>query len=329
MEELDNILNLITGNLKNAEKKEILHTINSDAEKKELYKKAKYSWALISSGKRMPDAQFEESYRSLHQKISPTKSSINIYNGLKYAAIIAVLFALSALMHYMGKKSESGGPLQYTSVFADYGQISKVILPDSTVVWLNSGSTLKYNNKFSVNNRDLELIGQAYLNVHKNKSLPLFVACNKLKVKVLGTKFDVEAYPGDATIRVVLEEGSIELQQSGKEHHRYELKPGEKAVYNLESQKLDVTKTEPSRYSNWKDGLLIFQDENMAEVLHKLERKYGIKVEVLNPRVYNSVFNAKFKNESLEKIVDLMKFSCHIDAELIRENGITTKLILK
>lgn len=329
MEEVDNILKLITGNLKGAEKKEILHAISSDAEKKELYKKVKYNWALISSGKTMPDAQFEESYRRLHNKITPTKFSINIYNGLKYAAIIAVLFVLSAVMHYMGKESESGEPIQYTSVVADYGQISKVILPDSTVVWLNSGSTLKYNNKFSINNRDLDLIGQAYLNVHKNKNLPLFVACNKLKVKVLGTKFDVESYPGDATISIVLEEGSVELQHSKKDNFNYELKPGEMAIYNLESQKLDITKTEPSRYTNWKDGLLIFQDEKMAEVLHKLERKYGIKVEVLNPRVYNSVFNAKFKNESLEKIVDLMKFSCHIDAEIIRENGINTKLILK
>lgn len=330
MKELDNILKLILNDLNRSEKEETLRLIEADTEKQKLYKQAKYGWALISTSKTMSKIQQEESYSKLRNKLPIPKRSINIYSVLKYAAILLIFIASSFFMHYMGKNSQTQNQtLQHTQIVAEYGQISKVILPDSTVVWLNSGSTLRYNHKFSIDNRNLELEGQAYLQVKKNKEIPVIVACNKLNIKVLGTKFDVSAYPDDKKISVVLEQGSVQLLHTQNKQFSYRMKPGEKAVYDLASQNVNITETKPSEYAEWKEGILIFNDTQMTEVLKTLERKYDIEIQVQNPAVYKSVFNARFKNESLEKIVELMEFSCRIDAEIIQENGINTKLILK
>lgn len=330
MEELDNILKLIMNDLNRSEKEETLRLIEADTEKKELYKQAKYGWALISTSKIMPKIQQQESYSRLRNKLSIQKRSISIYSVLKYAAIILVFIASSFFMHHMGKNSQmQSQTLLNTQIVSEHGQISKVILPDSTIVWLNSGSTLRYNNKFSVDNRDLQLEGQAYLQVKKNKKIPLIIGCNKLNIKVLGTKFDVSAYPDDKKISVILEQGSIQLLHTQDEKFSYQMKPGEKAVYDLTSQDINITETKPSEYSEWKEGILIFNDTEMTEVLKTLERKYDIEIQVQNPAVYKSVFNARFKNESLEKIIEFMEYSCRIDAQIIRKNGINTKLILK
>ena len=110
------------------------------------------------------------------------------------------------LAFYLGKQNFFGSDygIKYTSVIADNGQISKVILPDNSVVWLNSGTTLTYDNNYSFNNRNLYLNGQVSLVVKKNEILPLIVAGGNLRVKVLGTRFDVNAYPDDNMIKVIL-----------------------------------------------------------------------------------------------------------------------------
>ena len=121
---------------------------------------------------------------------------------------------------------------------ADYGQISKVVLPDSSVIWINSGSTIKYNNQFSSSNRDIELVGEAYFKVSKNKKLPLIVRSSELQVEVLGTEFCVTAYPEESSVQVVLEKGKIVLTSSKHSYFNQDMNPGEMALFNKEKKKI-------------------------------------------------------------------------------------------
>ncbi len=330
MKNLDDILNLITGNIAPDRKKEVFSIIKEDSENEELYRKAKTTWALMSSAQKMPDYEIEKSYKRLNARISAKHGFQKILSTyVRYAAAVVLLVSFSAIVFYLGRQDNHNlvSELKYTSVVADKGQISKVILPDSSIVWINSGTTLTYDNNFSQNNRNLSLKGQAFFEVRKNKHLPLIVTSGDLQVKVLGTRFDVKAYPDDDEIKVTLESGKVELLNAKDKSFAYRMIPGQMASYDLQSSKVKKKTVVTQNYSGWKTGNLIFIDTPMAEVIKSLKRKFDIEIEVGNTSVYRSVFNANFKNESMKEILDYIRFSCHVNYTIVPEkNSIKIKL---
>lgn len=331
MKNLDDIFGLITGNIDIQRKQDIYLTLRSNAEAEDIFKKAKITWALMSSTRKVPDYKVEESYRILNTRISKKTASFKLGRYFRYAAVLILMIGISTLAFYLGKQNSyiQYTAIKYTSVVADNGQISKIILPDSSVVWLNSGTTLTYDNNYSYKNRNLKLSGQAFLEVKKNKNLPLILASGNLRVKVLGTRFDVNAYPDDSRIKVTLESGKVELLSSIDRSLHCQLNPGEMAEYESQSNKMVIKAVESRNYTNWKEGAMIFLDTPMIEVFKSLERKFDIKIEVENPKVYKSVFNANFKNENLKEILDYIQFSCRITYQLIPEKGTSkAKVIL-
>ncbi|HZL11865.1 MAG TPA: FecR domain-containing protein [Prolixibacteraceae bacterium] len=331
MKNLDDILNLITGDMNPDDKREAFSRIKGNNVAETLFIKAKLTWALMSSTRKVPDSKVEEAYQLLHKRIFTQRNSLNLYSFFRYAAILILLVGVPVLTFYIGKQNSvsSNSSLKYTTVVAENGQISKIILPDSSIVWLNSGTTLTYDNNYSFKNRNLDLKGQAFLEVRKNKNLPLIVASGNLRVKVLGTRFDVNAYPADDHFKVTLESGHVELLNSSDKSFKYKLNPGEMADYELASGKLEITPVKSQNYVSWKNGELNFVDTPMAEVIKRLERKFNVEIEVVHANVYNSVFNANFKNENLKEILEYIKFSCPITYQLIQEkDSIQTKVIL-
>jgi ferric-dicitrate binding protein FerR (iron transport regulator) len=192
-----------------------------------------------------------------------------------------------------------------------------VVLPDSSFVWLNSGTTLSYPSNFSGGNRKVSLNGQAFFQVYHKENSPFSVQANGLIVTVRGTKFDVDAYPEDEEIAVVLESGKVELTRQGFESYNYTMKPGEKASYNITTNSLNISFADASIYSSWKDGKLIFRNEPMKDVVEKLRKWYNIDIEVADDEVYNSIFSGTIKNESYEEIFRLVGAVCHVDCKLI------------
>jgi transmembrane sensor len=330
MKNLEYILNLITGNIAPDRKKEVFSIIKESSENEELYRKAKITWALMSSTQKMPDYEIEKSYLRLNARISTKHGFQKILSTyVRYAAVFVLLVGFSAIMFYLGRRGDHNlvSELKYTSVVAEKGQISKVILPDSSIVWINSGTTLTYDNNFSQDNRNLSLKGQAFFEVKKNKHLPLIVTSGDLHVKVLGTRFDVKAYPDDDEIKVTLESGKVELLSAKDKSFAYKMIPGQMASYNLQSSEVKMETVVTQDYSSWKTGKLIFIDTPMAEVIKSLKRKFDVEIEVGNTSVYRSVFNANFKNESMKEILDYIQFSCHLNYTIILEkNGTKIKL---
>lgn len=319
MDKQENIFDYIAGNLEPDKKKKVLVEIKEAPDSQELFRKAKTAWALMSSTKSMSDYEVEESYKKLHARISASKGvHILPITYLKYAASIVLIASISMVMFYLGRQnSGSLSEARYTSVVAEKGQISKVILPDSSTIWLNSGTTIKYNNKFGQSNRDISLVGQAFLDVRKNKNLPLIVSSGDLQVKVLGTRFDVCAYPDEKNIQVVLESGRIELSNTKDKSFQLKLNPGEMADYEQVSGDIKIKEISRRDYVDWKEGELVFRDSPLIDVIKQLERKFDIQVIIENYSVYKAKFNAKFRNESLEEVLDYIQFSCHINYRLI------------
>lgn len=224
----------------------------------------------------------------------------------RYAAIFIILISVPTLIYFFSQPKLPEQQLVYTTVAADFGQISKVVLPDSTVIWVNSGSIIKYNNQFSETNRDIQLTGEAYFKVAKNKKLPLIVSSENLRVKVIGTELSVSAYPEEGNVQVVLEKGKVELTSAVNSNFRQEMKPGELASFNKEKKELILSNVNTGLYTSWKDGLINIYNLPLSELVIKLEKRYNQKF-VVDDAIKNLPYTFTIKNENLSNILSLME----------------------
>ena len=328
--DINKIWNLVTGEIDEAEKQQILAEFDHDQEAQKAYNELKTAWALLSSTRKMSEAEVNDMYERFRKqnKLKPSVIRLGGADLLKYVAVFVfgILIAYAAIYFMPLKNTADHLKVLNTTVIGEKDQISKILLPDSSVVWVNSRSKIVYNNKFGLANRDIKLEGQAYFQAAKNKSLPLVVKANGLEVRVLGTKFDVSAYPEDKNVKIVLESGKVELEQLNGNSEHYELAPGEMATCNVTSNKIVINKVETRLYTAWKDGLMIFRDDPMSVVISQLERRFNIDVVVKNQEIYKSVFTATINNEPLDKILKAMEFSCSMKATLVRDSSGSQKL---
>jgi len=250
----------------------------------------------------------------------------------KVAAVFFFLVGCGGVIAFMTQRT--GTTLEaneaYTTVSTINGQNSKIILPDSSVVWINSGTTLSYNSNFAAKQRDIRLIGQAFFQVARNEKMPLTVTCNDLKVKVLGTRFDVCAYPNDNQISVILESGKVELLRDNIKSFGYTMISGEMAKFNISRKELSISKVNSNRLTSWKDGILYFKNDQMGDVFSKLERWYNITIEVKDPEVNKLIFNATIVNESVEEIFELIRFTCGVNYKIIpsKDPAVPVKVVV-
>ncbi|WP_159522975.1 FecR family protein [Sunxiuqinia indica] len=315
MKNTEDIMNLAAGCIEPGREEELFSEIEKDPESEKIYNKAKAAWAFLASSKDMPEYKIENSYKKLQARLNTRSKTLRLKTNLllKYAAVLLLFLCTLPLAFFLKNQFANETDLKYTSVVAKYKQIAEVILPDSSVVVLNSGSTLTYNNNYSRDNRDVSLIGEAYFDIKKNKKIPLTVSINDFKVKVLGTKFNVSAYPDDQKITVALETGAVELQHEISKSFSYKLEPGEIAEYNKAIKDVRVKKTSIGDYTAWKNGLLVFKDTPMDEVIKILERKFNADFIVEDSAIYDPAFNATFQDENLVEVLDYIKFTCHVN----------------
>lgn len=160
------------------------------------------------------------------------------------------------------------------------GQRLQVRLADKTTVWLNSGSRLIFPHQFSTGKREVYLAGEAFFDVSGNAKRPFFVNTSYLAVKVLGTRFNVSAYPDDTEITAALEEGKIQILDNQLAIPRVtaELKPNQLACLTKSNSELVVTNRSYELHTGWKEGILQFEDEQMNQLVKKIERYFDIKI---------------------------------------------------
>lgn len=166
-----------------------------------------------------------------------------------------------------------------------YGNQSRLILSDNTVVWLNAGSRLVYPTFFSGKTREVLLFGEAFFEVSKNADKPFIVKTSDIEIKVLGTQFNVSAYAEDKVIQTVLKEGKVSIRQNNSTFFDSEivLKPNQLASYSKSSNETKLYDVDASYYTLWTKGLLSFDDIDFIRVLKKVERFYNISVSFSQP----------------------------------------------
>jgi len=165
-----------------------------------------------------------------------------------------------------------------------YGKTSEVLLPDGTKVYLNAGSRFIYPENFIYKNREVFLIGEAFFEVKHDSEHPFIVQTPDINIKVLGTKFNVSAYPSDNIVETVLTEGKVRLKQNNTWlfSESVDLAPNQLATYNKKSMKTELSTVDTDNYTLWKDRIFKFESTELSKVIKKIERFYNIKVQYSN-----------------------------------------------
>jgi ferric-dicitrate binding protein FerR (iron transport regulator) len=215
---------------------------------------------------------------------------------LKFLHFAAILIGpvLLAVGWYIGSNNRSTKALTWNSVTAPRKHIAILNMADGTEVWLNAGTTLTYPANELSGKREVKLSGEGYFKVTKNAEKPFFVITPNATVKVLGTSFNMKAYPEDDRIMTTLEEGSIEFFAPKTGSTPCTLHPGEQAIYQISEGKIRIDKVDASIYSAWKSEKFIFKDADLKTIIIELERLYDIKIHIKNPELAKLRFRGMF-----------------------------------
>ena len=267
------------------------------------------------------DASFYNSvFKKIWWKINKNKDYEKhqknfIYPLLRIAAVLVIGLILGVSITTLINKKE---PVYYSAI-SPCGSVSKTILPDSTIIYLNAGSEIKYTIESKDGNREVFLNGEAWFDVQKNIKNPFIVHTPFYDVNVTGTQFNIKAYETDTEIATTLEEGQIILSSSGnyKLGEKVVLSPGDQAVLNKESKELTIKKVNPVWYSSWKDNKLIFVNMELKELIVLLERKYGVEIDVIDDSILDYHYDGTIKNESILEILEIIKETLPINFKIV------------
>jgi len=203
-------------------------------------------------------------------------------------------------------------------VIVSYGKKSMIVLSDGTKVWLNAGSQLVYPAFFSNDTREVSLVGEAFFDVTKNPEKPFIVKASDVNVQVLGTRFDISAYPEDKIIQTVLEEGKINLnyEENGlfKRDHTLSMTPNQMVEFDRSSRKTASSIVNVSKYVSWKEGMLEFEKVNLNKALKQIERFYNVNITLGSEQIGEFKLSGKLDlKNTAEDVLNVIKLTLPVN----------------
>lgn|SRR5690606_13340428 len=196
------------------------------------------------------------------------------------------------------------------TIIVPYGKRTKVRLSDSSIVWLNSGSKLAYPASFNKDKRRVYLEGEAIFDVAHDKSHPFTVIAKDFEIEVLGTVFNVSNYPDDLSINTVLKDGSVKIQYKGNSvtDQSIIIKPGTLASYSKGSRNISTATVDIDKYFSWREGIIIFKNDNLKDIMKQISRYYNASIEIKNKQLENQTFSGSLDlKETVEQVLNVIK----------------------
>lgn len=325
--------------------------LKSRKNKKEISSLMKPCWKETMEGpfegSHSNPALFEQIKKAIKpDRLHRTQHKLKVYTwGLRAAAVL-LLALISSSIFYMHRKQDLLSQ-QWHSVTTPLGAKTKITLPDSSTIWLNAGSSLKYSNEFGRKNREVHLSGEAFFDVFHEPALLFQVKTSELTIKSYGTAFNVKSYPEEGTIETTLIEGSIGITRSSIESAKKDeviLEPNQRVVYYRKTKAIETEQadskmelppspaiSEPGEhkttyliskgidareFTSWKDGTIFISSETLVDLAVKLERKYNVKIYFESEALKNLRFTGSLENETVEQVIHAIGISAQIDYEI-------------
>ncbi len=278
------------------------------------YQRAKISSITTPASRNLAWAGLKERILDEESAVQPRRKYL--FSPLRVAAsiIMILLISYATLTLIKGKEQGVQKPM---IVKADQHTNIGLYLPDSTHVWLNKNSTLEYPSSFGNTSRLVVLKGEAFFDVQKNGT-PFIVQTEKVQVLVKGTRFNIQAYGQESSVKTTLEEGKVELKVGNHTDH-YVMKPGDQITLDKPMNQITRRKVDPSNYTAWKESRLIFDNVSLKDMAAKLENRYRIDFTIERKTAESERFSMTIENESLEEILELLQLSS--DLQISTDNN--------
>jgi len=246
--------------------------------------------------------EYERQQRANNRFIKHSREFSQYYQRIAAVLFIPLILGLSFFVFF----SPSGHENFYLSE-APLGQKAKLELPDSSTVWLNSGSRIRYSSGFNKKDRAVELTGEAFFEVHKDKGKPFVVHTPFLDVQVTGTRFNVNAYDDEPVVETALVEGSVNLTLKDR-NKKFKLTPGNVLSYSKRSKEISSSKLNEEATISWKENRLIFINDDFSKLVRKMEKWFDVKV-IYNPADFkdNKLTVRLLEGEQLDQLLQIIE----------------------
>jgi ferric-dicitrate binding protein FerR (iron transport regulator) len=265
--------------------------------------------------------------------------------GLRAAAVVLIALITGSIFYIRTKQNLLAR--QWYNITTPLGAKTQITLPDSTIIWLNAGSSLEYSNEFGSKSREVHLSGEAFFDVFQNPSMLFLVKTSELIIKSYGTAFNVKSYPDEGTIETTLIEGSIGITRSSFEDKKKDevlMEPNQRVVYYRKTKTMKTTESEgeiedtpasstpesnvqkttyliskgidTKEFTSWLEGTIFISSETLLDLSVKLERKYNVSIHFESEELKNLRFTGSLENETVEQVIHAIGIAARIDYEI-------------
>ena len=274
---------------------------NEWIEKKSVNKKTYNILTEMWSFRKSSDTVYHSLFESIQRRIRvhENRPRLPFYSTplFKVAAIVLLILASNFMVYMIQENTKPEQVVTWQEVVVPRGNRMKLILPDKSSVWLNNETRFKYASDFSSGNREVELSGEAYFDIQHDAEHPFVVKIGDRRIKVLGTKFSVNAYPEDRMIETSLITGSVEFDSHQKVNgeSKFLIEPGNSLFYDKRNNSVTLQKIQSSYYQYWENGVYAFKDESFESLAVKIKRIFNVEIifqdDYLKKKTYTGTIN--------------------------------------
>ena len=367
----DIIIRYLSGACSPEEKYELDSWIEESDENEVYFNNLKYTWIASIQLKPVSNEKIEETTNIFRSKISEktdiqrnphvvvASPNFKIFSWVifRYAAIVLTAFFLGGISHYALNKrsvlslSRSG---KYFYFESPRGSRAIATLPDGSKVWLNASSKISYSLDFNVQERVIQLEGEAYFDVTTNPLKPFIVKASNIDIKAFGTMFNVKAYPEENQVITTLVEGKVTIEGIDESNKPYSIKmaPNQCVTYSTVNKSIAETEKtteqsgknssaetsevapavlpdlsivrktlpEPEINTSWKDERWIIANENLQNLTVMLERRFNVNIKLLNEELKEYNFTGIIRNETIEQVMNILSLTMPVKYSIERNN---------
>jgi transmembrane sensor len=310
----------LTGEIGPQRKKELMEWVAASAENRSFFEETVRLWEAADCDE-VPsfEGKAEQAWRALSPQLTNGGSGGKLIQMpswrvlLRYAAAVLLPLALVYGLYATLAPSTAGTPA-VVEVRTAAGEQQTVVLPDSSRVVMNERTVLAYSEAFA--ERQVKLQGEAFFEVKEREEQPFAIVTGGAETVVLGTSFNVRAYPEEPEVAVSVETGKVLVREKSG-NSKVLLRPGESGVYNRGNRSVQA-----SRLTNalaWKEQELVFEGTRLSEVAEVLKRYFGREVRVSNDALGRCRFNGIFENPKLEQLLEYIAFT--MEVEVVKQDG--------
>ncbi len=259
------------------------------------------------------------STKAYFDNIYPSKKKSTSF--LKYGVAASLIILVFSTYLFYSENLEN----QTITYSTNKNETKTVRLPDNSTIHLNAESSISFSDEFDKNSRELTFTGEAIFDISHNPQKPFTIHTDDLKVRVLGTQFNIRSYPNDNSVETTLISGKVEIIRSFEKS--IVLKPEHRATYQKESKNIAVQKVILNDVIGWRDGVFVYENTSLERVIHDLQRFYNKQIIIKDTKLKAFEYTGTFDNLSFEDALNLLLISSPIIYE--EKNGSVELKIIK